>query len=176
MTVWDSPAGDLFLAGCAKACEAATDETAAFVFSDSGSGRVFVTTIPVGTDPSQVATVASAEYANTTNFAGMATRINWSPTPLGKSSPSWLITTVARAGAPGHFMVKRTVEDTWWRSIAPSDAPWFALATAGGMRAALDGEPLIFKVSKENDDALERGLLNSPSEIPFPSVDIDGLL
>lgn len=103
--------------------------------------------------------------------AFMATKVAWSPTAAGESSPAWAAVTVAR-GEPAHFAVRRIAEDDhWWSLDGDSSVPWFLLSTAGGLRKALDGVPPTIKAVGERTS-----LLRSPLDVPRPEVGTDGLL
>jgi hypothetical protein len=101
------------------------------------------------------------------NMAALATRVMWSPDE-GPTRPAWMLTAVAK-GKPAFFAVKRNVEDERWWLIPPGNEPWFALSTAGGLRAALEqGEPMHLKNAENNE------VYQTPKDVPHPPVDKHG--
>lgn len=72
------------------------------------------------------------------SFAGLATRVAWSPRANIPTSPSWCLVAVERNGA-SRLAVRRDTDKTWTQ-ISMSDAPWFAASAAAAMRAWLDGD------------------------------------
>ena len=100
---------------------------------------------------------------------GMASRVAWSPTREGASSPAWLGVVVG-VGSPLVGAVRRDQDPGWWR-LPQAHLPWGALATAAGLRAAVErGEPLRLKVGSD------AGLLRRPDEAGDPPVDEHGNL
>lgn len=100
---------------------------------------------------------------------GMASVVRWSPTPTGESSDAWCVI-VVHPDAPARFMVRRLVEDHTWWSLPPAGAPWFALSTASGLRAAITNkQPMVFK--RATDERLYRRV-----DEATPDVDEQGRL
>lgn len=101
--------------------------------------------------------------------AAIATHALWSPRPEEPTTDAWLACVVA-ARKTAVFGIKRWAEDDLWHRLDPRDAPWLALSTAAGLRAALeDGEPMVMK------QAHDRRLFNSVDEAQ-PPVGEDGRL
>lgn len=103
--------------------------------------------------------------------AAMATRTRYSPTELGPSQDAWM-TVVVDPWETARFLVYGRRSKRWWR-IRPTDAPWFALANAGGLRTLLaDKLPLELKeVTPDKYDLLKR-----PIDVPTPPTDDRGRL
>ena len=78
-------------------------------------------------------------FAGHHDYAAMASLVGWSPADEVDCAPSWMLVAVRR-GEPPAFLVGRIPERQWYR-VDPFDAPWFAVSTAGSMRAVLDGQP-----------------------------------
>lgn len=93
-------------------------------------------------------------FAGRQRYAGLATRVAWSPTEDGASSPSWCLVTVgARSGT--RLAVRRIDEDVRWTLLDFAYAPRFAASTAEAMRKWLNhdfsapirygGDPRLFE-------------------------------
>lgn len=150
--------------------EAPEESTVAIGVADDDEHLSFAS----GTEPETQAILAEFDQliaGSRREAAFMATKVNWSPTPHGESSPAWAAVTIAR-DEPAHFAVRRIAEDEhWWSLDAGTDTPWFMLSTASGLRNALDGEPPMIKAVGERTS-----LLRGPLDVPRPDVDTDGRL
>jgi hypothetical protein len=101
---------------------------------------------------------------------GLATRVKWSPDE-SDTKPAWMLVAVEAGTDEAVFAVKRFVEDDMWWRMTGLDAPWFALSTAGSLRASmLKGEPLHLKSAKSE------ALYKRVWEDPHPPSDEHGRL
>lgn len=98
----------------------------------------------------------------------LASRVNWSPLSRGPLSLAWALV-VVEPFRPAWLLVRRVCDRIWTR-IPLNAAPWFALSTAAGLRAALGGKPLEIR------SATSARLFASPRDVPNPPVDDKGLL
>lgn len=153
----------VFTDAVARCCAEAGPDVVLVAAVDDGAGSVLVATVP---DPA--CAEAQQVFVGRHDFGALATRVDWSPTPDAPAAPAWALVTVGR-GFPATFLVKRDAADRHWWSLAPTAAPWFLLSTASGVRAALDGEPLMLRTLED-----ERLLLR-PDQVAAP-VRPDGLL
>lgn len=120
-------------------CCSAIDETnaAAVVFADEVEGvRPAVDCYDVYDEP-QIERVQRL-FVGRHNFAGLATRVAWSPRPNIATSPAWCLVVVERNGNT-RLAVRRDTDEKW-SEIDMGDAPWFAASSAGAMRGWLDGD------------------------------------
>ncbi len=109
------------------------------------------------------------QYLLGRDAAALATRIEWSPSDDEPTTAAWILVAVT-FGQEAFFAVKRDLEQRWWR-IDPPDAPWFALSTAAGLRAAItNGTPMVAKAG------FNRSLFQRPKDNPRPTLDKDGRL
>ncbi|WP_205745902.1 hypothetical protein [Egibacter rhizosphaerae] len=121
-------------------------------------------------DPDRTEVVAAIDQVTSgaRRILGTASRVAWSPTPDGASSPAWLVVVVGVARPV--FAAVRCDQDTRWQLLTPDQLPWFALSTAAGLRGAVErGEPLRLKVGSDP------GLFRRPDE-GEPPVDEHGSL
>lgn len=158
-----------FAGGCLEAAETAQETTQAMLLTDAPGGAVSVCELPMGAPEKEVTRIGNRLFPGQT-YAGLATRVNWSPDD-GPSSPAWCVTAVSAFGGPAVVAVRRDEDVGIW-NIPVADAPWFALSTAASLRGALAGKPLVPKLIPKGD----RRLLNRPEEEPRSPVDEDGLL
>ena len=103
-------------------------------------------------------------------MAAMVSLIGWSP---GESPtrPAWFVVAVGRGGLPAVVCVRRIEEDDTWTALSINECPWFALATASGLRASLEhGVPLRLKLARSAE------LYQRPDEQPEPPLDERGEL
>lgn len=170
MTVSEGSSLEAFAAGCSEAIVRAQETTESILLTNEPfSSDVLVCELPIGAGPGVFRAAARSLMFDCRMFAAMSTRTNWSPDP-GPSSPAWTFTAVGRDGGPAIIAVRRDVEDDRWWRILPSEAPWFALATAASLRGALRGEPLVPKKVPPDD----RRLLDAPGIGPPPPTDRNG--
>jgi len=167
-----TPAMERFAQGCAEVCETAQSETGAILMTnDWESDGVLACEFRGRLDPTAFSDASRTMFVSR-EYASMATRVKWTPDG-GESSPAWCFTAVSALGGPAVVMVRRDEGDSGWWHIEMSEAPWFALATASGLRAALKGEaPLIPKYIPSGD----RRLLDRPGQGPPPPTDRQGRL
>lgn len=103
-------------------------------------------------------------------MAALVCVTGWTPDGTSPVRPAWVIVAVGTGGLPALGAVRRIREDTRWTRLPPNELPWFALSTASGLRAALDGEPLRLKSGSSAE------LHRRPDEVPDPPLDQDGRL
>lgn len=121
----------------------------------------------IATDSSSASTTARVDQLlKGGRIAALASITGWSPSPVGRTVPSWSLVAVGVGGVPAELWVRRIREDAAWWELDFREAPWFALATASGLRAALDlGRPLRLKQAKD------ARLLQRPGDCAHPPVD-----
>ena len=153
---------------------------AALVVGDGGEDDLLVLARDLAEDDSEAGTAAFYARMNALlldgpprTLAGLLTRCRWSPTEHGASADAWTVVVVTAGEDPAWVCVRRVVEDhrpgqapTWTVLDGPA-APWFTMATASGLRAALvGGQSLV--VRTVGDPALLRPVTEPP---PRPGPD-----
>lgn len=152
-----------FLGTCCDACVKAGEkdrQVNSLLFTEDGE-EVVVAAMVMGAPPQVFRDAVAALFAGHHCYGAMATRINFSPTPDGESSLSWVITGVAPDENPAVMVaVKRDVDQLWAKLAYPDDVPWFIISTADAVTAAVKGD-LSAMVPKEIPKG-DRSMLNKP--------------
>ena len=152
---------------CSAVDEAPEDMHAA-IGADDGEDAL-IAAIEPGEDNALIAH-ADQLFAARRQVAMMATKVNWSPTDDGPSSPAWAIAVVDR-GDQAFYGVRRLAEDQQWWGLKPTDCPWFLLSTGASLRKMMAGEPMTLK---KIDDKANEQLLRRITDGPPPPVDDKG--
>lgn len=158
-----------FAGDCLEAAETAQETTEAMFMTEAPGGAIAVCELPMGAPEKEVTRIGNELFPGKT-YAALVSRVNWSP-DAGPSSPGWCVTAVSSSVSPAVVAVHRHEDAGIW-NIPVDEAPWFALATAAGLRRALKGKSLVPKLVPKGD----RRLLNRPGEGPPPPTDEHGLI
>lgn len=148
-----------FAMTAADACLKAPAELRAIVFSTDEEPGVLA--LPVIDKPPD-----TDGFFTGSDYAGMATVTRWSPDDVTPFEDAWLLVCVRR-NEPAWILVGN--EHFGWSRTDLLNAPWIALSTAGSLRAALEGKPMVWK------EGSDERLFNTVDEEP-PPVDAQGLI
>jgi hypothetical protein len=126
-----------------------------------------------GRAPSHPSTLSQVDQllATRRRMIALVGTTGWSPADEVPVTAAWVLIVVGRGGGPALVVVRRVAEDEQWTHVPVDRLPWFALSTAGGMRAAIEhGTPLRLKQATATE------LYRRPDECPDPPVDERGEL
>jgi hypothetical protein len=124
-------------------------------------------------EPGHSSTISQIDQllAKRRRVVAMVAAAGWSPAEDVPVAVAWVLIAVGRGGAPAFVIVRRAIEDESWTRIATEHLPWFALSTAGALRAAVEhGTPLRLKEAGATE------LYRRPDECPSPPLDERGEL
>jgi hypothetical protein len=164
-----------FLGHALALCEATSDDDqveALFMTDDDDpSGLTYITMAPGG--DLQSPAIDAFFRGDSHEYAGIATRVSWSPDENTDFGPSWMLVAVRKGLGSAAFMVGRIDLQQWWQ-LMPEQAPWFAASTAGSLRGVLDGEPMPPMKRARDGSTLLYGIVGAGD--PMPPVDDHGRL
>lgn len=113
---------------------------------DDGQPNILCLAVPHGQPEKQTEADIEA-LPRPRRMAAIATRVAWSQDE-SPASDAWALVAVD-PHSPAIFLVRRVGLDTRWTCIPNPQLPWFAAATAGGLREWLGGKPLTLRQAED---------------------------